>query len=300
MRYTLPAVLLSAAIACSGADHESRPGVAEIDRATPAAGQAGGRKIALLVGCTKYDKLAENFWLHGPGNDVVLMRKVLTERFGFADRDIVTLAEGPRAAGRPTRANIQRQFDRLAREARPGDQIVIVLGGHGSQQPDQEPFDEPDGLDETFLPCDAGPWDGSKLAVHNAIIDDEMEVWTRAITDKGAALFLILDSCHSGTMARDIDPVEVLREIPEGKLVPLDVLQKARAARPGGAMRHAADQRRRPRSRRTRRRDWSRSMPPSRTSRRSSARCRPTAPAVRAMGCSATPSARFSRRRTRR
>jgi hypothetical protein len=184
-----------------------------------------GRKLALLVGCTKYDKLPERFQLKGPGNDVVLMRKVLTERFGFANQDIVTLAEGA-AAGRPTRANIKAQFERLAREAGPMDQVMILLGGHGSQQPDQEPFDEPDGLDETFLPCDAGPWDGSKQMVLNALIDDELEVWTKAITERGASLWLIVDACHSGTMLRGGD--EVAREIPEGELVPEEALRKAR------------------------------------------------------------------------
>jgi hypothetical protein len=191
----------------------------------PKPGPKSGRRLALVVGVTKYDNLKGKN-LIGPGNDVVLMRKVLKERFGFADNEIVTLAEGNAAAGRPTRANIKREFDRLAKEARTNDQVVILLGGHGSQQPDQEPFDEPDGLDETFLPCDAGPWDGSKEMVVNAIIDDELEVWTKAIVDRGAALFIIIDACHSGTMLRGGD--EVLREIPEGDLVPEDVLKKAR------------------------------------------------------------------------
>jgi len=52
-------------------------------------GKQAGRRLALLVGCTKYDKLAERFQLQGPANDVVMMRALLTERFGFADQDIV-------------------------------------------------------------------------------------------------------------------------------------------------------------------------------------------------------------------
>jgi Caspase domain len=192
---------------------------------TTAKGSAG-RKLALLVGCTRYDNLAERFSLKGPGNDVVLMRKVLTGRFGFADKHIVTLADVPGAAGRPTRANIKSQFERLAKEAKAGDQVMIVMGGHGSQQPERVAGSESDGLDETFLPCDAGPWDGSNQAVTNAIIDDEFEVWTSAITDRGASLFLVLDCCHSGTLLRGGD--EVLREIAEGDLVPQQVLDRAR------------------------------------------------------------------------
>jgi hypothetical protein len=187
-----------------------------------------GRKLALLIGCTKYDKLVEKFQLKGPANDVILMRDTLKERFGFKDADIITLAEGAGAAGRPTRANIKKEFDRLAQVAQPGDQIVILMGGHGSQQPDQPPYDEEDGLDETFLPCDAGPWDGGKEEVTNAIIDDELAVWTKAITDRRAYLWMVVDACHSGTMLRGGGADEVAREIPANELIPEAVLEKAR------------------------------------------------------------------------
>jgi hypothetical protein len=196
--------------------------------APPLANQAGHRR-ALLVGCTKYDHLPAHS-LKGPANDVKLMARVLTERFGFADQDIVTLAEGPNAAGRPTRSNIKYQFDRLAKEAGPGDQTIVLFSGHGSQQPEAVAGSEPDGLDETFLPCDAGAWDGSKQSVKGAIIDDELASWTKAIADRGAALFLVIDSCHSGTMLRDPDAVEFPRELPEDSLVPQDVLERARKA----------------------------------------------------------------------
>src|SRR6266702_4941932 len=98
------------------------------DDPTLPAGTQAGRKHALLVGCTRYDKLPDHR-LEGPANDVVLMRRVLKERFGFADRDIVTLAES-NAAGRPTRANIKAQFERLAKVAGPKDHIMILLSGH--------------------------------------------------------------------------------------------------------------------------------------------------------------------------
>lgn len=204
---------------------------AEVGGSAPSPGEQSARKRALLIGCTKYDKLPETAHLKGPTNDVELMRKVLTARFGFADKDIVTLAELPKAAGRPTRANIKSHFERLAKEARPGDQVMILLSGHGNQQPDHEPLDEPDGLDETFLPCDCGPFDEEKQMVVNAILDDELEAWSKAITDSGAALFLIFDCCHSGTMLRGGN--HVLREVPPGELVPREALQKASEAAAG-------------------------------------------------------------------
>ena len=201
---------------------------AEAVRAAPAPKKQPGRKRALLIGCTKYDKLPERFHLKGPVNDVQLLRQVLTARFGFADKDIVFLSESPKAAGRPTRGNIKDHFDRLAKEVNAGDQVLILLSGHGDQQPDHEPFDEPDGLDETFLPCDCGPWDKDKKLLVNAIVDDELEAWSKAITDRGAAVFLMFDCCHSGTILRGGN--HVLREIPAGAIVPSEALQQAREA----------------------------------------------------------------------
>ncbi|MCC6418852.1 MAG: caspase family protein [Gemmataceae bacterium] len=185
-----------------------------------------GNRHALLVGCTTYPGLAKRFQLQGPANDVVLMRQVLMTRFGFPDAAIVTLSEAAGADRRPTRANIKREFERLARVAGKGDQVVILMAGHGSQQPDQAPYDEPDGLDEIFLPADCGAWDGGQGAVKNSIVDDELEGWCKAITDRGASLWVVVDSCHSGTVLRGGD--EVAREIPPDELIPRAALDRAR------------------------------------------------------------------------
>src|SRR5581483_3854989 len=56
---------------------------------------------------------------------------------------------------------------------------------------------------ETFLPCDIKDWD--KDAVVNAILDDELGKMTRAIAGKGAFVWIIFDSCHSGTALRGGD-----------------------------------------------------------------------------------------------
>src|SRR5207249_2774043 len=84
---------------------------------------------------------------------------------------------------------------------------MILLIGHGGQQPEPDPppdpqYAEPDGLDELFLPADAGVWDKKTYGVTNAIVDDEFRVWTQAILDKGTWLWFIADCCHSGTLLR--------------------------------------------------------------------------------------------------
>jgi uncharacterized caspase-like protein len=192
---------------------------------------------ALLVGVTKYPNLAEKRHLVGPANDVVLMRTTLVKQFGFAEENIVTLSEadGAKDAARlPTRANIEREFKRLAEASKPGDEVVILLGGHGSQQPEdpKSPDPEPDGLDEIFLPRDVGKWNDTVGAVENAITDDQLGAWVTAIRDKKAFVFLVIDACHSGTMMRGADDLEKPRKTdPEDDLkIPHAAIQKAEAA----------------------------------------------------------------------
>jgi len=189
---------------------------------------------ALLVGCTKYPSLPLGQQLRGPANDVVLMRQLLIARFGFTAKQIVTLAERQTSQNRkPTRENIVREFERLTRVVRQGDRVVILLSGHGSRQPDNDPGNpddpEPDGFDEIFLPSDIGEWDGSTNKVKNSIVDDEIRGWLDAIRRRGATVWFVADSCHSGTLSRGGSD-ETARQVPASQLVPEQVMKRAQAA----------------------------------------------------------------------
>ncbi|HEX3657123.1 MAG TPA: caspase family protein [Pirellulales bacterium] len=200
------------------------------------AAPADVRRHALLVGCTKYDFHAE-MSLEGPANDVVLMAKTLHDRYGFAPERIRILSEAANAAGRPTRANIAAEFQRLEGEVGAGDQVVILLAGHGSQQPVQDKNlqtnPEPDGQDEIFLPCDCQAWNKNKNTVVNAIIDDELGRWTQAIAKRGASLWVIFDSCHSGTALRGDSPFKTREMKPAALKVPETATQQTRSLRAG-------------------------------------------------------------------
>ncbi len=192
-------------------------------------GAAGKR--ALLIGVTKYDHLAESAHLGGPGNDARLMRTTLVERYKFPPENVVILTEDEgKPELRPTRANIAREFKRLADAARAGDQVVVLMAGHGDRQPESDPPDpvapEPDGLDEIFLPADVKPWAGYPARVPNAIADKELRDWLAAITAKKAYVWAVFDCCHSGSMTRS---TEVVRQLPTGVLVPDEDITKSRA-----------------------------------------------------------------------
>jgi len=184
----------------------------------------------LLVGVTFYEHLPESRHLVGPGNDVEMMYTVLTEKFHFSPDQIVKLSEKEgKDKGKdflPTKANIKREWARLAQVAKEGDYVLIHMGGHGSQQPEDPPAKaklfgdpalvsepEPDGLDEIFLPRDVGKWEGGSGTVQNAIIDDEVANWLKAIRGKKASVWIIFDSCHSGTMSRGGDDTEKTRDL---------------------------------------------------------------------------------------
>jgi hypothetical protein len=189
-------------------------------------------KRALLVGCTTYDNLDSQYYLEGPANDVLLMRDVLKKYYDFKDNNVVILseAEGKQRGKdyRPTRANIQREFERLAQQAHRGDKVVILLGGHGSQEPDSRPDDperyKPDGKEEIFLPADCGKWGGTR--VEGAIADYEFKKWWQDIRKTGASIWIIVDACHSASMVRGN---EIAREVPADKLVPEEKLREAAA-----------------------------------------------------------------------
>ena len=188
---------------------------------------------ALLVAVTFYEKLSESKHLKGPANDSDLVYKMLVEKLQFSPDQIRVLSEKEgKAKGKdflPTKANIKREFDRLATVAKAGEQVFIHLGGHGSQQPEPpgEPDPKPDGLDVTFLPRDVGKWNDKVGSVENAIVGHEMGKWLKPISDTKASIWITFDSCHSGTMMRGN---EVTRDVKmsEDLGIPPEVLEKTR------------------------------------------------------------------------
>ena len=189
------------------------------------------QKMALLIGCTKYPNLEQEHWLQGPTEDVRLFRELLTEPpYGFPNKNVFALSGWPDdGAARPTRDNIEKAFKTLAAKAAKDDFIVILFSGHGSLQPaNADPADlEPDGFDEIFLPADVGEWDEESETVDRAIVDDDVRVWVNAILHKGATVWLMFDSCHSGTMTRDaISGSRTYRQVPMNALIPSHVIKR--------------------------------------------------------------------------
>jgi hypothetical protein len=178
---------------------------------------------ALLIGVSEYRN--ENIPdLRGPVNDVLLMRDVLKKR---GVEDIELLATGVDGAEEPTRANILRGFASLAERTEAGDLVYVHFSGHGSRQLDLQ-GDETDGLDEIFLPSDVEKAPDGSGTVPNALTDDEIGQLTAEIRKKGANIFLVMDSCHSGTGMRDATGKMAVRKV-DSDTLGVDI-SKARTA----------------------------------------------------------------------
>ncbi|MEW8347342.1 MAG: caspase family protein [Candidatus Thiodiazotropha taylori] len=161
--------------------------------------------FALLIGVGEYPTLKKTRWLIGPPNDVRLMKKLLLKR-EFPEENIETLTDGEKKEDLPTRANILRKLKHLSKKTSPGDFVYLHFSGHGARQPQQKSPDdiESDGLDEIFLPRDIGRWDKDIQRVTGAITDDEFREYIGAIRNRGAFVWAVFDTCHSGTMMRGI------------------------------------------------------------------------------------------------
>lgn len=166
-------------------------------------GESAPARAGLLVGIQNYAHLGADEQLQGCRNDLVLMHGLLTQRFGFSERDVVVLADEAATAERirGELANLSLRARGLADQGRT-PYVVVFFSGHGSQIADQPPgdedCDEEDGLDETLVPYDAprrgGPED---------IRDDELYRFARNVTaGSPARVWVVLDCCHSGTGLR--------------------------------------------------------------------------------------------------
>ena len=90
-----------------------------------------------------------------------------------------------------TRSAVAEAIRGAAGELRPGDLFLLTYSGHGGTIPDVD-GDEEDRVDETWC-----LYDGQ-------LLDDELSILWSGF-DAGVRLLVVSDSCHSGTLLRDLD-----------------------------------------------------------------------------------------------
>lgn len=94
---------------------------------------------------------------------------------------------------KPTKQNIMNELNNLLVQSYPGDSIFFSFSGHGSNILDRS-ADELDGMDELIAPL------GFTYNVNSFIIDDELRALINLRLRSGVKLFMLFDSCFSGTI----------------------------------------------------------------------------------------------------
>ena len=168
-------------------------------------------KRALLIGIDDYRQVSR---LEGPVNDAIEMKSFLVDGLQYAESDVKLLINED-----ATRANILASIDDwLITPTASGDEIFLFFSGHGFQQPDDN-NDEADGLDETWVPVDvvveAG--DEGSYSTRGMITDDEIDNRLQRLA--GRQVYVVIDSCHSGTATRGIGDWRYVKtpRLPDGQ-----------------------------------------------------------------------------------
>ena len=173
-----------------------------------------GRGISLHIGLNRVDPGHYNGWdgaLTACEFDANDMRAIAEGR-GFETSALLT-AEATADA-------VLTAIEQAAGQLAQGDLFLCSYSGHGGQVPDRNGEEEEDRSDETWVAFD------------RQIVDDELyDLWGRFAP--GVRIFVLSDSCHSGTVVRDIEadvPVPVSTrdragaQSPRYRALPRDVM----------------------------------------------------------------------------
>jgi hypothetical protein len=172
------------------------------------------RGISLHIGLNSVDPAHYDGWdgaltaCEFDANDM----QAIAESQGFDTTKLLTADANSEAVI----AAIEQAAGQLAR----GDLFFCSYSGHGGQVPDRNGEDEDDRSDETWVAYD------------RQIVDDELyALWGKFAP--GVGIFVLSDSCHSGTVVRGIDadvsdPVstraKAAAESPRYRALPRDVM----------------------------------------------------------------------------
>ena len=141
--------------------------------------------------CIGINYIGSQYQLNGCINDVNNIKSKLITNYGFIESDILVLTDDPNCKIKPTKINMLNEIKNLLVNAKSNDLLFLCFSGHGSQTTDLN-GDEKDGLDEMIISADL-----------QSISDDLLNSLIRTsipASSTNVSLFVLFDSCHSGTM----------------------------------------------------------------------------------------------------
>ena len=137
---------------------------------------------ALIIGI---NYIGSNNRLYGCINDVTKVQKELLSGYDSVVKMFDENQTEPKLI--PNRINILNQIKIFVSNIKAGDTLYFHYSGHGSYIRDLN-GDESDKQDEVICPCKGG-----------FIVDDELRINLVEKIPVGCNLYVVFDSCHSGT-----------------------------------------------------------------------------------------------------
>jgi len=102
-------------------------------------------------------------------------------------------AAPPLINGQATAEAVTAALKNAAKSLGKGDMLLLTYSGHGGQVKDTNGDEEHDDMDETWV------------LFNRQLVDDELyDLW--GAFKPGVRILVLSDSCHSGTVARDVPP----------------------------------------------------------------------------------------------
>lgn len=149
---------------------------------------------ALIIGIDKYPNLSPQVQLEGCVRDAREVAGLLEGRFGFPGSQIRMLLDGD-----ATRDGILAAMAELTKAVKENDAVVVHYSGHGSQRTALvEDVTRAGTMEETLVAHDSGHDDPYP---NRDIASFELRDWLAKLSEVTPNITLILDCCHSGTIA---------------------------------------------------------------------------------------------------
>lgn len=141
--------------------------------------------LSLHIGLNSVDPAGYGGWpgtLNACENDARDMEAIASAR-GFKTKVLLTKDA--------TSTNVINFLKAAAKQLTKGDELFLTYSGHGGQVPDRNGDESSDGLDETWCLYD------------RQLVDDELYAFW-ALFQKGVRILMLSDSCHSGSVSKDV------------------------------------------------------------------------------------------------
>ena len=168
--------------------------------------EAHTERRALLIGVPNTPGFPSWLSLEGPANDVEVLREALLANWGFVPGNIDTLV-----GASASRAGILDALERLAGNARAGDQFFIYFSGFGISAHDQAT--KGFGMDPgtgALVPADVQDGSAEEIVAGLIVANRDLRPYFERLDRSGADTFVAFDADYSGAMLNPVEPYERL------------------------------------------------------------------------------------------